>query len=559
MALPAQPIRPADAPPTASDGTAHSVPPATAPAHGTASLRRFATAAGIACAVAVLMAAPWLRQDLVWSGWVAMAAALMLVPRLRGWWGETWSLAAATLAIAIAFHWSPRVLAYTMNTSFLIGLAIAAPIMLYDAARLVVPLWFAARVQPDPLRAWLPAGLLAAGLEAVLPAVFPWKFGYSQAAWTPLVQSVDLLGPEFATLVFYAHAGAIVWLVDLVRRAAAGLPPLAGRAGLAAVGLVLANLAYGLGAIAYWQGRIAAAPTVSVALVQSNPEDGDGVESLRSLTEARCSGGTSLPDLVCWPECSGGSYESSLSSLADPDEVLSKSRPPNPGMRPLESPACPLLFGGKIFSGHPDKPRELYQSAILIDPSHAILGCYHKRHLMPFGEYVPGEDWFPDVKRYFPMQDDLTEGRDAVVLGCGEGVRLGVMLCYEDMIPKASRTLAAANANVLVSLINGSAFTEPLTLVQHRLLAQLRSVETRRSLLRCAATGQTCSISPLGVVTESLPLQGRGILEARVPLLEARTLYSLVGPVFPLVAWLAVAVLVARRRDYRGAASAARL
>jgi apolipoprotein N-acyltransferase len=558
MALPVHPADPALAEPALAKPARDE--PLLIPAAGSAAnVRRCATAAGIAVAVAVLMAAPWLKQDLVWSGWVAMAAALMLVPHLRGWWGETWSLAAATLAIAIAFHWSPKVLAYAMNVNYEIGLVIAAPIMLYDAARLVVPLWFAARVQPDPLRAWLPAGLLAAALEGVLPAVFPWKFGYSQAAWTPLIQSVDLFGPEFATLVFYAHAGAIVWLVDVARRAAAGLPPLAGRAGLAAVGLVLANLAYGIGAIASWQPRVAAAPTVSVALVQSNPEDADGVDSLRSLTEARCRGTAGLPDLVCWPECSGGSYEASLESLADPNEVLSKSRPPNPGMRPLESPACPLLFGGKIFSGHPDKPRELYQSAILIDPSHAILGSYHKRHLMPFGEYVPGEDWFPDIKRYFPMQDDLTEGRDAVVLGCGTAARLGVMLCYEDMIPKAARTLAASNANVLVSLINGSAFTEPLTLVQHRLLAQLRAVETRRSLLRCAATGQTCSISPLGVVTESLPLQGRGILETRVPLLESRTLYSRIGPAFPLVAWLAVALLVVRgRRGYLGAASAAR-
>jgi apolipoprotein N-acyltransferase len=542
MALPAHPAVASQV-----ESTTGAAVPAAA-VGGAATLRRFATAAGISLAVAPLMAAPWLRQDLVWCGWLAMAAALLLVPHLRGWWGETWSLAAATLAIAIAFHWSPKVLAYAMNTNFEIGLLIAAPIMLWDAARLVVPLWFAARVQPDPLRAWLPAGLFAAGLEALLPAVFPWKFGYSQAAWTPLVQSVDLFGPEFATLVFYAHAGAIVWLVQAARRTAAGLPPLAGRTGLAAVALVLANLAYGLGAMAYWQARVAAAPTVGVALVQSNPEDADGVDSLRSLTEARCSGSDSLPDLVCWPECSGGSYESSLESLADADEVLSKSRPPNAGMRPLDAPACPLLFGGKIFSGHPERPRELYQSAILIDPAHTILGCYHKRHLMPFGEYVPGEDWFPDVKRYFPMQDDLTEGRDPVVLGCGPGVRLGVMLCYEDMIPRAARTLVAAGANVLVSLINGAAFTEPLTLAQHRLLAQLRSVETRRCLLRCAATGQTCSISPLGVVTESLPLQGRGILEARVPLLEARTLASRIGPAFPAVAWLCVGLLVYRSR-----------
>jgi apolipoprotein N-acyltransferase len=108
-------------------------------------------------------------------------------------------------------------------------------------------------------------------------------------------------------------------------------------------------------------------------------------------------------------------------------------------MRPLEQYECPLLCGGKVFSGYPERPTALHQSALLIDASHTITGRYHKRHLMPFGEYVPGEDWFPDVKRYFPMQDDLTAGREATVLATASGARLGVMLCYEDMIPEAAR------------------------------------------------------------------------------------------------------------------------
>ncbi|MCE9632368.1 MAG: apolipoprotein N-acyltransferase [Planctomycetia bacterium] len=501
-----------------------------------------------AAAIAVFVAAPWLDQGLVWCGWIGVSAALLLVMQIRGWWGEAWTLVGAATALTIAFHWTPEVLAYAMNTGYPGGLLFAAPIVLWDAVRLALPFWFAARVTNDPLAAWWPAGLAAAATEAFMPAVFPWKLGYSQIAWPFLVQSADLFGAEFSTLVFFAHAGAIAWLVavltgrDRLGRTAAS------RSGIVAVVLCVANAAYGLGAMASWSRTMETAPRLRIAVAQANPEDEGGVDELRSLTQRVCADPGRVPDLVCWPECSGGSYEASLDSLADPERVVASSREPNRGMRPLDDPTCPLLFGGKIYTGHPEKPRVLHQSAILVDASQAILGRYHKRHLMPFGEYVPGSDIYPDLRLYFPMQDEMTEGTEPTVLHASPAARLGVMLCYEDMIPAAARSLVRESANVLVSLINGSAFTAPLTLRQHRLLAQLRAVECRRALVRCAATGETCVISPLGVITAELPLHTRDILVADVPLLEGRTLAGLLGPAFPIVAAAGVLAIVALRQ-----------
>lgn len=300
--------------------------------------------------------------------------------------------------------------------------------------------------------------------------------------------------------------------------------------------------------MAAWSGAIESAPQLRLAVAQANPEDEDGIDELRMLTGRACSDANRMPDLVCWPECSGGSYEAGLESFADPECVVASSREPNRGLRPLEEPSCALLFGGKIYTGHPEKPNSLYQSAILIDAAQSILGRYHKRHLMPFGEYVPGSDVYPEIKLYFPMQDDMTEGTEATVLSCGPTARLGVMLCYEDMIPKAASSLVRESANVLVSLINGSAFTAPLTLRQHRLLAQLRAVECRRAFVRCAATGETCVISPLGRVVSALPLHVRDVLVAEVPLLEGTTLANRLGSSFPMAATAGVLGIVFQRR-----------
>jgi len=503
---------------------------------------------GIGLVAAALLAAPWLDQRLVWCAWLGVAMALLVASRNRGWQGEAWMLGTTALALAIAFHWAPDVLAAAMNAEYPAGLLVAAPIVLWDAVRLALPFWFAARVARHPLDAWLPAGLAAACSEAVMPAIFPWKLGYAQAAWPVTVQSVDLLGPEFATLTLFAHAGATACLLQALGRglaAARGVPrgsPIVRPAAVVAFVTCGLNIAYGVAAAAYWERRIDAAPWFTAALVQANPEDPDGIEALRLLTRER-SASAPAPDLVCWPESSGGCYDARLESLADPALTQAWSRPPQHGLRPLENPPCPLLFGGKIFIGHPERPRAIHQSAILLDTHEAVRGRYHKRHLMPFGEYVPGGDLVPEIRLHFPLADDITAGDEARVLEWGTRPRLGVMLCYEDMVPAAARSLVDASANVLVSLVNGSAFTQPVSLAQHRLLAQLRAVENRRCLLRCAATGETCVITPLGVVATMLPSHSRGVLVARVPLLEGLTLAHRLGPTFPLASGVAAVLL----------------
>jgi apolipoprotein N-acyltransferase len=502
-------------------------------------------APAMAAAVAIFVAAPWLDERLVWCEWLGVAAGLMVVPRLRGWWNESWTLAAAVAALAIAFHWTPRSLAAAMQAGYSSGLLAACPVILWDAIRLAAPFLFAARLAASPSQAWLPAGVAAAALEAIWPSVFPWKLGYSQASWPIVVQSVDLFGPEAATFVLFAHAGAVVWAVH-----AAGLarPAVPSRAAAAAAVVCLLNLAYGWASLALWEDRIARAPTLGVTLAQVDPADDDGIATLRSLTTARRAA-AEPPDLVCWPECSGGVFDLGLESLADRDRVAQLSRPGNGGARLTDVPTGPLLFGGILYEGHPDYPAVLRQSAVLIDAEGTIRGRYHKRHLMPFGEYVPFADIWPDLRQRFPLADDFTAGKDANVLDCGSGARLGVMLCYEDMVPAAARSLVRQSANVLVVLINGASFTAETTLRQHRQLARLRAVECRRCLLRCAATGETCVISPVGTIDAALPLHSRGTLDARVPLIDAVTLSSRVGPLFPaLCGMAAVAMLAVRRR-----------
>lgn len=117
------------------------------------------------------------------------------------------------------------------------------------------------------------------------------------------------------------------------------------------------------------------------------------------------------------------------------------------------------------------------------------------------------------------------------------------------MLPGAARSLVDNSATVLVSLIKGAAFASDVTLAQHRMLAQCRAIENRRALVRCAATGETCVVSPVGTLTARLPVHEPGALHADVPLLDAWTPARRLAAAWPAACVAALAVrLIPRTR-----------
>lgn len=105
-------------------------------------------------------------------------------------------------------------------------------------------------------------------------------------------------------------------------------------------------------------------------------------------------------------------------------------------------------------------------------------------------------------------------------------------MCYEDLLASSARELAVAGADLLVNLTNDDWFGESLAVPQHQQLAQLRTVETRRYLLRSTTTGSTAVISPLGEVVVQAPLYQPNVLIVDVHTVDIETLYTRYGDVF---------------------------
>jgi apolipoprotein N-acyltransferase len=166
------------------------------------------------------------------------------------------------------------------------------------------------------------------------------------------------------------------------------------------------------------------------------------------------------------------------------------------------------------------------------------VGRYRKRTLLPFGEYIPGQHWYPRVREWGTLSEIAEAGNDPRPLVSAYGRRLGVVICYEDMLPRNVRQTVAAGAELIVSLIQGTAFENPLTLVQHQRLAALRAVENRRYFLRCASTGVTCLIAPTGEMIAQLPPQKDGTLVGELFPIQFHMPYTTYGDWLPLLCGL---------------------
>ncbi len=150
----------------------------------------------------------------------------------------------------------------------------------------------------------------------------------------------------------------------------------------------------------------------------------------------------------------------------------------------------------------------------------------------------------------------VTPGRSHEPLDVPGVARLGVLICYEDIVPEMARASSASGADVLINLTNDFWFGQTHALQQHLRLAVFRAVENKRYLLRSTTTGATAVISPTGEIIDQLPPDQPAALVASVQPLQIRTFYTLAGNVFAWACCLAVVALAWRRiRSRKGRSS----
>ena len=215
---------------------------------------------------------------------------------------------------------------------------------------------------------------------------------------------------------------------------------------------------------------------------------------------------------------------------------------------PQRGTTVPLLFGA-VTGDHVDmeNPGSLantrFNSAILVGRDGRVGGIYDKQFLLMFGEYIPFGDRFPVLYDWIPEAGRFTPGSSAEPLEW-DGHRLGVLVCYEDILPEFTRRAAARGVDILLNLTNDAWFGKTAEPAQHFALASLRAVEHRRWLVRSTSTGISGAVDPVGrEVIRTGPVDPETFV-VEVTMGGRGTVYQALGPLLPALCLLLAALLV---------------
>ena len=240
-------------------------------------------------------------------------------------------------------------------------------------------------------------------------------------------------------------------------------------------------------------------------------------------------------DLVVWPENALTTFYHNLEADY---------------LQPLAAEArrhqTDIVFGVPVM----DTSTGRYYSSIAVIG--ATPGIYHKRHLVPFGEYVPFESVLRGLIGFFDLpMSGFSRGSDDQPMLVAAGQPVAPSVCYEDtfgeevidFLPRATLLINGSNNGWY-----GDSFAPP----QHLQMSRMRAVETARPLLRATTSGISAIVDYRGRIVSRTPQFETAVLSGVVQPRAGATLYVRVGNTLVIgVALLVVGLLVWRGQRLR--------
>ena len=191
-----------------------------------------------------------------------------------------------------------------------------------------------------------------------------------------------------------------------------------------------------------------------------------------------------------------------------------------------------------------------YNSVFVIDHQGTILSIYDKVHLVPFGEYLPFQDFLErlGIMQLTKLPGGYLAGDRRRVLTAPRAPKFLPLICYEIIFPDAI-VPNGERPDWLLNLTNDGWFGTSSGPYQHLQQARVRAIEEGLPLVRAANTGISAVVDPLGRTIKSLPLGAEGVLDSSLPRRVEPPLYARIGDTLPgLILGIVGAVVINRRR-----------
>lgn len=179
------------------------------------------------------------------------------------------------------------------------------------------------------------------------------------------------------------------------------------------------------------------------------------------------------------------------------------------------------------------------------------MGIYHKRRLVPFGEYVPLEDWLRGLIHFFNLPTSIIDFGPMDQRGIQVGkTAIAPSVCYELVYPDLV-AFSARDTQVLLSVSNLGWFGDSIGPLQFMQMAQMRALETGRNLVYSTNNGSSAFINEKGRIVSSSKAFSTDVLSGEVYAATGITPFMRWGSL-PLVVFgicLLAVLSLSRKRD----------
>lgn len=184
---------------------------------------------------------------------------------------------------------------------------------------------------------------------------------------------------------------------------------------------------------------------------------------------------------------------------------------------------------------------QYFNGIILLGNSH---GEYRKRHLVPFGEYIPLPSLFSFLLNYWhiPMSS-FTPGPARQPTLIAAGMKIAPFICYEIAYPGLVLRYTK-NRDVMINISDDSWFGKSFASIQQMEMARMRSLETGRFALLLGNTGVTALVDPMGQVVSTITPDQTGVLTDVITAMQGNT-PLLSWNYYPLIGILVILLLIA--------------
>lgn len=346
---------------------------------------------------------------------------------------------------------------------------------------------------------WLPPIFVI--IEHFYPSMFQWHMGYVWF-WSglPGFHFAELMGFVGLYLLTLFFSSIIAWYFCSRKEIK--------NAFLAPALVVLFFVLINVGGIVIKSNLPIESSTLKVLAVQANignamkvaAEKGQGANIVEEILEVYLKNTDTAikthgtPDIVAWPETAfQGAFLSSKSPASMSGQKL---------INYVKENKINLVTGTYERGPYPDF--KMYNAMTIINDEGLLSDFYEKSILLAFGEYLPGSETFPILKKWLPMIADFGRGKGSNVVPWKD-IKIGLQICYEGLFDYLTQMAKVNGAHIIINATNDSWYDLLFEPRQHMFMTLSRAIEFRIPLVRVTNTGITSAVTSRGDVLQWTP------------------------------------------------------